>query len=71
MKNYNGMGYAEFMAVMDEYIATLEQGEALTEEEWGAWIKEEAAGHDEELTDEQIGWIIERLTDDGFVIEVD
>lgn len=67
MKNYNDMGYAEFMAEMDEYIATMEQGEALTEEEWAAWIKGEAKNHEEDLTDEQIGWIIERLTDDGFV----
>lgn len=67
MKNYNGMGYAEFMAVMDEYIATLEQGEALTEEEWAAWIAQEAKDHDEDLTAEQIGWIVEKLEEDGYV----
>ena len=66
MKKYN-MGYAEFMSEMDEYIATLKQGEALTEEEWTAWIAQEAKDHDEELTDEQIGWIVEKLEEDGYV----
>ena len=69
MKKYD-MGYAEFMSEMDEYIATLEQGEALTEEEWTAWIKDEAKNHDEELTDEQVGWIVERLEEDGYVREI-
>jgi len=67
MKNYNDMGYAEFMAEMDEYIATLKQGEALTEKEWKTWIAQEAKDHDEELTDEQIGWIVEKLEEDGYV----
>lgn len=69
MKNYNDMGYAEFMAEMDEYIATLKQGEALTEAEWTAWIAQEARDHDEDLTAEQTGWIIEKLDEDGFVKE--
>ena len=69
MKNYEGMGYAEFMSEMDEYIATLKQGESLTEKEWTAWIAQEAKDHDEELTDEQIGWIVEKLDNDGFVKE--
>lgn len=67
MKNYEGMGYAEFMSEMDEYIATLKQGEALTEKEWKTWIAQEAKDHDEELTDEQIGWIVEKLEEDGYV----
>ena len=67
MKNYEGMGYAEFMNEMDEYIATLKQGEVLTETEWISWIKGEAKDHDEELTDEQIGWIVEKLEEDGYV----
>ena len=69
MKNYNDMGYAEFMSEMDEYIATLKQGEALTEAEWTAWIAQEASDHDEDLAAEQIGWIIEKLDEDGFVKE--
>ena len=69
MKKYTEMGYSEFMSEMDEYIATLKQGEALTETEWISWIKGEAKDHDEELTDEQIGWIVEKLDDDGFVKE--
>jgi hypothetical protein len=69
MKNYEGMGYAEFMSEMDEYIATLKQGETLTEAEWTAWIAQEASDHDEDLTAEQIGWIIEKLDEDGFVKE--
>ena len=68
MKKYD-MGYSEFMSEMDEYIATLKQGEALTETEWISWIKGEAKDHDEELTDEQIGWIVEKLDEDGFVKE--
>ena len=70
MKKYD-MGYAEFMSEMDEYIATLKQGEALTEAEWTAWIKQEATDHDEVLSHEQIRWIVERLTEDGFVKEED
>lgn len=66
MKKYD-MGYAEFMSEMDEYIATLKQGEALTEKEWKAWIAQEAKDHDEELTDEQIGWIVEKLEEDGYI----
>ena len=69
MKNYEGMGYAEFMSEMDEYIATLKQGEALTEAEWITWIAQEARDHDEDLTAEQIGWVIEKLDEDGFVKE--
>ena len=68
MKKYD-MGYAEFMSEMDEYIATLKQGEALTEEEWTAWIAQEARDHDEGLTAEQIGWIVGKLDEDGFVKE--
>ena len=67
MKNYEGMGYTEFMSEMDEYIATLKQGEALTEAEWKTWIAQEAEDHEEELTDEQIGWIVEKLEEDGYV----
>lgn len=71
MRDYTAMGYAEFMAEMDEYIATLKQGDgdALTEAEWTAWIKGEAKNHDEVITDEQIGWIVDRLVEDGFVKE--
>ena len=68
MKKYD-IGYSEFMSEMDEYIATLKQGEALTEAEWTAWIAREARDHDEDLTAEQIGWIIEKLDEDGFVKE--
>ena len=69
MKKISEMGYSEFMSEMDEYIATLKQGDALTETEWISWIKGEAKDHEEELTDEQIGWIVEKLDDDGFVKE--
>ena len=73
MKKYTEMGHSEFMHEVNDYINTLEEpiqrGEAdpLTEEEWAAAIKREMVDFDEEFTDEQIGWIIDRLTDDGFV----
>ena len=73
MKKYTEMGHSEFMHEVNDYINTLEEpiqrGEAdpLTEEEWAAAIKREMVDFDEAFTDEQIGWIIERLTDDGFV----
>lgn len=72
---YKGMGYAEFISALDEYIYTLEQGdltnkdEANTKEEWADFIREEMKDHEEEFTDEQIGWIIEKLSEDGHVKE--
>ena len=67
MKDYTNMGYAEFMSVMDDYIATLKQGDALTELEWNKWIKEESENHREIITKEQIKWIVEKLEEDGYV----
>lgn len=73
MKKISEMGYSEFLSEVNDYINSLEEpiqrGEAdpLTEEEWAAAIKREMVDFDEEFTDEQIGWIIDRLTDDGFV----
>ena len=68
-------GYTEFMARMSDYINSLEEpiqreeADPLTAAEWTAWIKDEAKNHEEDLTDEQIGWIIEKLDEDGFVKE--
>lgn len=67
MKDYTEMGYAGFMSEADEYIATLKQGDALTKDEWTTWIKGEMKEHDEQISDEQIGWIIEKLEEDGYV----
>ena len=73
MKKYNEMGRSEFLAEVNDYINTLEEpiqrneADPLTEEEWIDWIKKEAAEKGEEFTDENIGWIIERLADDGVV----
>lgn len=75
MSNYTEMRRSEFMWRFDEYIYTLEQGnltnkdDALTKEEWIDWIKGEMKEHEEEVTDEQIGWIIEKLSEDGHVKE--
>ena len=44
-----------FSDISFKNIAALKQGEALTEDDWTAWIKGEAKDHEEELTDEQIG----------------
>ena len=68
-------GYTEFMVRMSDYINSLEEpiqreeADPLTAAEWTAWIKDEAKNHEEDLTDEQIGWIIEKLDEDGFVKE--
>ena len=73
MKKISEMGYSEFLSEVNDYInsleAPLQRGEAdpMTAEEWKAAIKREMVDFDEAFTDEQIGWIIERLTDDGFV----
>jgi len=67
MADYTEMRRSEFMWRFDEYIATLKQGDALTKAEWLDWIKGEMKDHEEEITDEQIGWIIEKLEEDGYV----
>ena len=69
------MGYREFMSEANDYINSLEEpiqrGEAdfLTEEEWTAAIKKEMVDFNEDFSDTQIKWIVERLVEDGFVKE--
>lgn len=67
MADYTEMRRSEFMWRFDEYIATLKQGDALTKEEWIDWIKGEMKEHDEQISDEQVNWIIEKLEEDGYV----
>ena len=75
MKKISEMGYSEFLSEVNDYINSLEEplqrGEAdpMTAEEWKAAIKREMVDFDEAFTDEQIGWIVEKLDDDGFVKE--
>lgn len=69
------MGYREFMSEANDYINSLEEpiqrgeGDFLTEEEWTAAIKKEMVDFNEDFSDTQIKWIVERLVEDGFVKE--
>lgn len=76
MKKISEMGYSEFMTEMNEYVNSLEEGiessdgELLTKEEWADWIMKEFSDKEkseEDIDDERIGWIVERLEEDGFV----
>ena len=72
-EGYREMSKVEFLYELEEYINSLEEpiqrGEAekLTAEEWTAWISEEAQDKEQALSAENIGWIVEKLDDDGFV----
>lgn len=54
-----------------DYIATLEQDTTAKWEawEWEAWIKKEAADHDEVIDDCVVDAIVEKLASEGYVID--
>lgn len=53
-----------------EYIGSLKaSGEKLTREEWIEWIKKEAKDYKEEITEEDIKFILKELEEDGYILE--
>lgn len=69
-KRYRDMEYEDFMDSMDDYILSLEKEDGFfTKEEWAARIIGEFQELREEITDEQVGWMILQLRDDGYVRE--
>ncbi len=68
-KDPNDMGRAEFIHTWWDYINCLEEhcDDPLTYDEWFDCIKEEARGYGENVDDEHIGWIVDRLNEDGYV----
>lgn len=58
----------DFISANLEYIGSLEaSGEKLTKEEWINWIKKESKDYGQTFEEHEIGWLIEQLTEDGFV----
>lgn len=63
------MNKQDYQNSMREYIDSLEApGTIATAEQWHTWIREEATEKEEEITDEEIDWLIEVLENDGYVI---
>jgi len=63
------MNKRDYQNFMREYIDSLESsGTIATADQWHTWIREEATEKNEEITDEEIAWIIEVLENEGYVI---
>lgn len=63
------MNKRDYQNFMREYIDSLEASDTIaTVDQWRAWIREEATEKSEEMTDEEIGWIIEVLENEGYVV---
>ena len=63
------MNKRDYQSFMREYIDSLEaSGTIVTAEQWHTWIREEANEKNEEITDEEINWLIEVLENEGYVI---
>lgn len=64
------MNKRDYQNFMREYIDSLEASDTIAAaDQWYAWIREEAAEKEVEITDEEIGWIIEVLESEGYVKE--
>lgn len=69
-RKYRDMEYEDFMGAIDDYILSLEKEDGFyTKEEWAARIIAEFQELREEITDEQVEWMILQLRDDGYVRE--
>lgn len=63
------MNKRDYQNFMREYIDSLESAGTIADaEQWHTWIREEATEKNEEITDEEIEWIIEILENEGYVI---
>lgn len=63
------MNKRDYQNSMREYIDSLEaSGTIATADQWHIWIREEATEKNEEITDEEIDWLIEVLENEGYVI---